>query len=204
MKNIFAIALLAVLAQTSSAQSYGGATISYNKITKGCASNSVCSSSPVGGQLFVGAKMPESLRADLSIVGVESFEAGFLTLGQKTSRYSTRVGTGPSAVTTNYREHVDGNALYAAVVSRMAMGGDLHLTGRVGLAYVSSTLKDEANGISMGAKTSNRIAPLLGLGLEYAVVDDLVLVSRLDFTRRAVSNYSSNVFSLSGGVQYNY
>jgi hypothetical protein len=204
MKNIFAIALLVVLAQTANAQSYGGASISYNKAAKGCATNSVCSASPVGGSLYVGAKMSDSLQADLSVLGVDSVEAGLFTLGQKSSRYTTRVGTGLSAVTTNYREHVESNALYAAAVGRMVVAGGVNLTGRLGLAYVSSTLKTVANGISMGATTSNRIAPLLGVGVDYDILDDLALVSRFDFTRRSVANYSSNVFSLSAGVQYKY
>lgn len=204
MKNIFAIALLAVLAQSANAQSYGGASISYNKAAKGCATNSVCSSSPVGGSLYVGAKMSDRLQADLSAVGIDSVEAGIFTLGQKSSRYSTRVGTGLSAVTTNYHEHVESNALYAAAVGRMVVGDGFNLTGRVGLAYVSSTLKTGANGISLGATTSNRIAPLLGVGVDFAVLDELSLVSRLDFTRRSVANYSSNVFSLSAGVEYKY
>lgn len=204
MKNIFAVALLALLAQTVNAQSYGGASISYNKAAKGCATNSVCSASPVGGLVYVGAKLSDSLQADLSFLGVDSVETGFFTLGHKSSRYTTRVGTGLSAVTTNYREKVESNALYAAAVGRMVAGDGINLTGRVGLAYVSSTLKTVANGISLGATTSNRLAPFLGVGVDFDVLDDLALVSRFDFTRRSVANYSSNVFSLSAGVQYRY
>ncbi|MEY4766694.1 MAG: hypothetical protein RI907_3367 [Pseudomonadota bacterium] len=213
-----AVALMAVV-PAAFAQSYGGLSLAYVRNSATCPDGPAgyCSAKHLGGLAYVGAKLAESSQLDLGIGKLDAFEAGLMQLGSKsfnqdvvTSRLvsSVRVYT-----TTTDSGLMSANGLYGAGVAHMDLAEDLQMVARLGVSYVSTTLKKSrvvttSQGAytytSLGSSTDNRWQPFVGVGLEYKLMNELILSSRLDMTRVSANSRNGMAALFSVGAQIVY
>jgi len=202
------IALFGALS-TSHAQSYGGVGVGYSRIGVACGQSVACSAKRLGGLAYVGVALPESLAMDLGVAKLASFEVGMLSFGTKSvtteTFTTTRSGTRVTTTRSESRYFMDANGAFAAMVADTSvLTDDLVMSARFGIAYITSSLARRTDGVSVGAQTTNRGAPYLGLGVEYKLGAGLSANIRLDASKYGAEGRSGSLLLTSAGVSYQY
>ncbi len=210
MKNAVILSALLGFLGISSAQSYVGASLTLNKYAIGCAANNTCKNKLDGYDFRVGSKFsPEHVVDIADVLKIDRVEVGVARFGRvqsagsKSELYYNGVG-GTSTRVVSTANSIAANALYIAALSRSNVATDFDLVGKLGLAYVTSTSSYRSRGISEGSRVENHFAPLLGLGLEYGLIEGVSLDAGFDITRFRTDGRSGAIKSVRIGANYTY
>jgi hypothetical protein len=213
MRNTIVLGSLALVAVCSQAEGYVGGSFLLNKHVIGCAENNACSNKMGGYQLLAGARLSDRFSFKTDEFALDTVEIGLSKFGRiDASRsvvgyYYPTVAPRKGLLTARAvpaTTSVSSNALYSALIARAKVIPDVELTGKLGLAYVSSTSHDTREGVSVGSQTENHFAPLFGLGAEYTVMEGLGVSVDLATTNFKINGESGRLRSLGIGVRYHY
>ncbi len=176
-KIIFWIALAA--ASAAHADGYLALDYANAKFSVDCDAGNTCSQKRGGLALRWGAPLPESYSLKLGDFSVDTMEAGWFKSGRRTSSGSALeyvlVGGTTRQTSVPFSNELSAQGIYGAVVGRYTIAPDWFAYGRLGLAYVNTTNSLTHNNLSAGSVTENHWSPLLGLGVEYAVIPNFKL-----------------------------
>jgi OOP family OmpA-OmpF porin len=167
------------------AQLYGGATYGASYVDFDCTPIPNCKHEDTGYKLYSGFNITAHIAAELGYVGfgkgtAETVRSGFLLKHQQAV----------SALVLNGAFRID--------MTRNATG-----IVRLGLARVRAKASGSIAGVPL-SDTETSVAPYLGLGLEYAVADNLKAIAAVDFTKSEIDDEKSDARLISLGLQYGF
>lgn len=196
MKKIIAMMSLGVYGCGALAQGYAGALIAFTKFNGGCEAGLSCGNKPLGMKVFAGTRLADDSVIQLGVGAVDTVEVGAFRMGSRNGQGITQVsitgGTQDAALTNR----LTSDGLYIAAGAHMPIVEGLSFTPKLGVAYVTTSLKTWVNGVSAGNVSENHFAPYGSLGLEYLAPNDIRLTASVDVTRskaQGVSTVSSLV-----------
>jgi opacity protein-like surface antigen len=211
MRKIFLATGLCFAPLLAWSQAYFEASYSLSKVSISCADNNKCDSSLSAYHLLVGAAAPEWMRLDFGDgVKVDGVEVGYARYGSihATGVVRKRVNVGspsPAFANVPVGNKLAADSVFAHWVGRAPVGVEgLNLVGKVGLAYVSTTSQYTEGGLSMGGSTHGRFSPLIGIGAEYKIFDELNISVGYEGLRFKVDSQSGYVHGLNLGLQAKY
>lgn len=191
MKRIVVAAMMAGLCSAASAQGYAGAVASLSRLDFGCTNGSACDEKGMGFKLYAGTKLSPARTLNFGIGAVDAIEMSYLKFGKGKTKGSTEIdffedgSIFPFPVDTTETALAD--ALTVAAVAHVPIIADQFLVaGRLGVAYVSSTLRRTLDNKSAGGKTSSSFQPYAGLGLEFVIPNVVKIVGSADWTKYEV------------------
>lgn len=205
MKNIFVTCSLLVACSVTLAQGYAGAVVALTNFDANCGEQMSCDNKGHGVKVYFGSKLAKESQIDLGFAKLDSVEVGLINFGKGRLSYSRAFvdpDNGPylvNAATVN-----TANALTAAAVIRMPVFDGAAFLVRPGLAYVSSTQRYYVSGVQDGSETATKFKPYLGLGVEYAPMDNFKIVGSFDFTQFDVAGQKANLKSLGLGAEIGF
>lgn len=171
-KIIFLVALAA--ASVAHADGYLALDYANAKFSVDCDAGNTCSQKRGGLALRWGGQLPEGYSLKLGDFSLDTMEAGWIKSGRHTSSGENAevilVGSTPRSRSVPFSNELSAQGIYGAVIGRYTIAPDWSAYGRLGLAYVSTTNAFTHNNLSAGSVTENHWSPLLGLGIEYAVI----------------------------------
>lgn len=185
MKKIVLAAVLSTMAVAASAQVYVAGHVGKSKVDANCSDMVSCDKEGTGYKLTLGYKLNpmaalEASYVDLGKVKGKASDSGFLIDGDlKTDGY---------LLAAAFRHHATPS---------------VSLVGRLGLAVLNSKLTGRIGRVS-ASQDYNTTQPYVGLGAEYALVQQLRLTAGADFTRVKVDGATGSVRLFSIGAQYDF
>lgn len=167
------------------AQLYGGATFGASYVDFDCSGIPNCKHEDTGFKLYGGFNITANIATELGYIGfgkgtAEVVGGGFVVKAKEEA----------TAVVLNGAFRFDMTPNFAGVV-------------RLGIANVRA----KASASSMGVRESwseTKIAPYMGLGLEYTVAQSLKAVAAIDLTKSEIDDEKSDVRLISLGLQYGF
>jgi len=166
-------------------QLYGGATYGASYVDFDCTPIPDCKHEDTGFKLYSGFNITANIAAELGYVG---FGKG-------------KAETAFGGFVTRARQEVSALVLNGAL--RLDMTPDFTGLVRLGLARVRTKVSASALGLS-NSTSEIAIAPYVGLGLEYTLMQDLKAVAAIDFTQSEIDDEKSDVRLISLGLQYGF
>ncbi len=202
-------ALGPVLAQTVAPNAYVLAAVSHGKLGIACAAGAHCEARQLGGRVAVGANLPTAWRLALGPAVLDTVEVGYSQLGShvQTQGVSKTVFVGtatPARRVVQSKVDVSAVALTLDALTHARLADDLTAWLRVGLAAVATTAKSFDDGASLGSVTENHLAPHLGLGVDWALTQAVVLSAGVDSTRVSASGASGRSMALHLGAKVGF
>ncbi len=159
--------------------SYGGAIAGLMEVDSSCAPS--CDHRGKFGKLYVGTQV-----APLLFV-----EAAIMNLGQSRFNTSTNASLQAASVSLAYRK-----SFYRQFLT---------LSGRVGMSYQQVSMKTPAQGANPATeKTTLKLQPLLGLGAEIAITENVNAVASADFSRVKMSDKAVPISAFGLGLSLNF
>ncbi len=174
MKKILLAAALVASCGLASAQGYAGALVGLTSVGYDCPTGASCDDSDTGFKLYGGYEVSPNLSVE---VGFTDFGKG--EIGNVSAKAS---------------------ALSLVGAYRVAFTPEFTGVARLGLASVKGKLSNNAG---YSASDSN-IKLYAGLGLEYALSNDMKLVGAFDLTNAEVENNDANVYIVGIGAQIGF
>jgi hypothetical protein len=208
MKRIVVAAMLAGLGSVACAQGYAGAVLSLSRLDFGCVDGNTCDEKGRGFKIYAGSKLSPGRTLNLGIGKLDAIEVSYLKFGKAKASGSKEIMfyedsfVFPFPVDTTETALAD--ALTLAAVVHVPVVDQLTAVGRLGVAYVSSTLRSTVDGKTMGATTSNKFKPYAGLGLEYGIPNVVKVVGSFDWTKYEVNDRKGNAKMFGLGVETNF
>ena len=190
MKQLFLGAAALILSAAAAAETYVGAAIGPSNIEANCDLTSSCDKGDTGFKIYGGYVLPQSPLAGLAV------EGAYIDFGKANATYAFGLVSRSTEV----------SALTLNAALRLAFTPALHGVGRLGLAYVEG--KDSGVNViglvQADAKSTSKIEPYFGLGLEYAINKQFKLTGAADFTSYDTGRDSGSARLLSIGAQYSF
>jgi hypothetical protein len=211
------IGIVALAAFAVHAEGYIGLEYARSKISTDCVQSADCSQSQKKGafNLKWGTQLPEAYSLKLDNLSIDTIEFGAFKSGRVDSTgteygaYWKNRAQAPTPARTNspwaVSSDLKAQGVYAAVVGRYALPADISLYGRLGLAYVSTTLNTMrqlqvspyTSEQSIGSVTEQHLSPWVGLGVEYAVLPGFKLNAGLQMFKIKTSTVSDSTLNTS-------
>lgn len=189
MKRTLVGIVLAGLYATASAQGYVGAIVGLSNYDIDCNRLSPCDKKGKAVKLYAGTQLKKGL-VDTERFKLDTIEVGYIRFGGVRTTNGTRqdtredLDTGDTIVTSRTMgTDAQANAIVLAGVGRFIITPSLTASGKLGVAYVNTTIDQTLGGASWGSETKSKLKPYLGLGIEYAVTDKLKVVGSFDYTK---------------------
>lgn len=210
MKNVVIFGALLAASSLCAAQGYVGAVAAFARLSESCTAGYECSGSQTKGfKLFAGARLSPSQTLNLGPARINRVEVAAMRFGRVNSNgletiyvLNDSFDVVPQDVASKHE--VSANALAVAAVAEIPVTSDLAVLARVGVAYVTATMSTTLDGTSNGSKSGNAIRPYLGLGVEYALPNDIQLVSSIDWTRYSVGTLSGSATQIGFGASVGF
>lgn len=212
MNRVFLFAILNAVAYASHAQGYVGAVRSLTSVDFNCGSSSDCDKSSKGWRFYGGVKLAPANVIDLGGIGkIDSVEVAYMRFGLAAANgtrpiinYDGDTDTStPVDLPVSYRAQAD--AIAASMVARFPLFDQFSLAGRLGVAYVSSTIKTvDSNGASFFSETATKFKPYIGLSVEYDIPSVVKVVGTLDMTHYDVSGRKGNMRMFGLGAEKSF
>ncbi len=177
MKKMVLAAVLAAIAGSASAQGYVGAVTGLTRYSVDCTGTTRCDKSDTGYKVYGGYQINPHW-------GVE---VGYTDFGK------TKGTVGALDL------EVEAKAFSAVGVLRGQFSTDWSGVLRLGIASVKSKLST-----AFGSKSESNVKAYAGIGLEYALTNELKVTASGDFTDAEVEDQSGGVKMLSLGLQYGF
>lgn len=207
-----AVLLASLLAATSwaSAQGYVGAVAALSRLSDGCTESYRCSGTQAKGfKVFAGTRLPQGQGLDLGVGQVNRVEVSAMRFGRVNSRSNITVPDlnedfDPIDREVTVSDQVRADALTVAAVAEFPVMDQFSLVAKLGVAYVTSTVKFTQDGAGMGSKSQNSIRPYAGVGVEVTVPGDIRVMGTVDWTRYAVDGRSGSATQLGLGASVSF
>lgn len=204
MKRFVAAATLAVLASSSMAQGYAGAVLALTRLNFDCKDSWSCDKASAGLKLYGGTKFKKGL--DFGVGVIDALEVGYMKAGKGKSSGSKVVqyindDNDIAAKSVSASESALADAMFVSAVAHLPIMDDMKLSARVGVAYVSATLRNVQEGTPRGGVTTSKVKPYAGLGLEYEIPNLMKVVGGFDWTQFEVQDRKGSVKLFGVGVE---
>lgn len=209
MKNIIVGAVLACVSAVAGAQGYVGAVAALSNYRIDCPNSIKCDKGGFAGKVYFGQDFQPSSVISLGAMKVGSFEFGFVNFGRSNSAAVDLLpsqtedalnGNEPLVYGTFGKTYI-AHALTAAMVGRIPLAGALNGVARVGVAYVSTTLKQSTNAASNGSVTEAKLKPYVGFGIEYEIANLVTVTGGVDITQYQAGGNKGTLTLLGIGAQ---
>lgn len=192
MKKVCLLLAVGLHCGVGFAQSYAGALIAFTKFHGGCEAGLSCSSKPLGMKLFAGTRLPDDTAIKFGSGAIDIVEVGAVRFGSRSGRgIGQAVDADDNVFDVPVKTKLTADGVYIAAGAHLPLIDRLTFTPKLGLAYVTTSLKGFADGSSMGSVSENHIAPYGSLGLEYAGPYDIKLTATVDWTRAKTQGVSA-------------
>lgn len=178
MKRILAMVALSGAAFAASAEGYAGAVFALTKVEAGCLSGYSCDLKGRGGKLYAGSKLSAAKAVDFGFGKIDAIEIAYLKFGDTKAELPA-----PDVFNPALREYSVTDAIAVAAVAHVPVVDQVSVVGKLGVAYVSSTLRKAQDNTSLGGVTENHFRPYLALGLEYDIPSVVKIVASVDVTK---------------------
>ena len=189
MKRLAVFFVVCGVMVSANAQSYLGAIKALTSASISCSEQTTdCKKSGKGWRLYGGSRLTQDKKIDLGFIQIDGIEVGYSKFSEVTSRGVGSVDYLDSDGEAQVRDGVanfkiQADALTAAAVTHFQIVDDLTFSARLGVAYVSSTVRTTLDGLPKKASTASKIKPYLGVGFEYTVIPDWKVVGMFDMTQ---------------------
>lgn len=193
----------------ANAQGYVGAVRSFTNIGYECPPGMNCDKSGHGWRFYGGTKLSASKQIDLGIGKVDSVEVGYLkyaqviSSGQATVDYLNDVGD-PATRIAPTALRIQADALTLAMVARFPLVDQLSASARLGVAYVSSTVRHDLDGMTNTSETTTKLKPYVGFGVEYDIPSVVKVVGTFDLTKVNAGGFSGNARMIGLGAEKSF
>lgn len=200
---------ICVASTASNAQGYVGAVRSFTNIGYDCPQGMTCDKSGHGWRFYGGTKLSASSQIDLGIGKIDSIEVGYLKYaqvvsgGQTTIDYLNSVGE-PDTRVVPTALRIQADALTLAMVARFPLIDQLSASARLGVAYVSSTVRRDLDGMTNTSETTTKLKPYVGLGVEYDIPSIVKLIGTFDLTKIDAGGFSGNARMIGLGAERSF
>lgn len=171
------------------AQGYAGALLTLSNVADGCVLADKCDKRSVGAKVYFGSRLREEDKLKLGPVSLSAVEVSYIRGGtarssqvQEVERLD-EVNGGTVFEDARFKSRVRASALTLAGVVELPITSGVTASAKGGIAYVSATANAQIDGDSYGSKSTNRISPYFGLGIQVAVTPSIRLVGGLDAFR---------------------
>jgi len=200
-----------LVSPVSHAQGYVGAVAALSSVGMDCSDTLSCDKKGHGFKMYGGTKLSPANQINLGGFGkIDAVEVGVLTFGKFSSSVPVSYpvydpDTGGS--TTQNRvssSSYTSNALTVAAVANFPILSDLAFSLKLGAAYESSTIRNYVDGAGNGSDTSTKLKPYIGLGLSYAVLNSVKIVSSYDRIAFDVAGQKSNASMFGLGAEIGF
>lgn len=178
-----------MMASPAHAQGYAGALLSLSNVADGCVLADKCDKRSVAAKVYFGSRLREEDKLKLGPVSLSAVEVSYIRGGTARSSQVLPVervdeaNGGTVFEDAQFKSRVRASALTLAGVVELPIASGVTASAKAGIAYVSATANAQIDGDSYGSKSTNRISPYLGLGIQVAVTPSIRLVGGLDAFR---------------------
>ena len=202
MYRFFVAGLLFSLSMLANAQGYIGVAAAKSNVGIDCAGKTLCDHKGFGAKLYAGTKMSAGDPVDAVEVGVMNF-------GKSRSSALVNyddVNTPITGISTLREVSTVGlvNALTFSGVLNFTVTDGLVLTTKMGVAYVSSTVRTYVDGAPNGSVTATKFKPYLGLAASFSVDENVKLVGSYDLTVFDVDGKKSHAGMMGLGAEVQF
>lgn len=210
MKRLITASVLSLVALSAYSQGYVGAVRSLTNVDFDCSNDTDCHKSSHGWKFYGGVKLAPASVIDLSIGRIDAVEVAYMRFGEARSAGLRTVGVydaNRSAVVQVVKDvayKAQADAISASLVGRFPVVSNFNLLGRLGVAYVSSTLRTDLGGVSDTSNTTTKLKPYLGLGFEYEIPSVMKLVGSMDVTRYDAVGRAGNLRMIGVGAETSF
>ncbi|RTL30106.1 MAG: hypothetical protein EKK47_11305 [Burkholderiales bacterium] len=195
MKKIFFAGVVCAVSFGAHAQGYFGVIRALTNVGFTCAPGDSCESKGQAWKFYGGTKLSPARTIDFGVGKIDAVEVSYFRTSAATASGPTQVDDFDSFgnivqrdTTAKVKAQVD--AIVLAGVARFPIVDQLSATAKLGLAYVSTTLRSEVDGLSYNSVTQTKLRPYVGLGVEYDIPSICTIVGSFDITRVDVSDSS--------------
>lgn len=209
MKRTLVGIVLVGLYATASAQGYAGALIGMSNYSLDCKGLSPCDKKDTGAKIFAGTQFKQGLlnterfKIDTLEVSFARFGTAKANTGEASYTYTGGTGT-PVTITSPTKAKASATALTLAGVGRVIITPRFTASAKLGAAVVQSTVERFIGGTSNGSETTQKFAPYVGLGLEFAVLDNVKVVGSFDHTKFDSDGFKGNLQMIGIGAQVGF
>lgn len=208
MKRTLVGIVLAGLYATASAQGYAGAVLGMSEYSLDCRGFTPCDKKANFAKVFAGNQFKQGL-VDTEHFKIDTIEVGFtrfgsVKMGTGTASYTYNDGFGLVTTTAPTRVSADATALSVAGVGRVLITQRFTGSLKLGVSVVQSTVDRYVANTRNGSETSTKFSPYAGLGLEFAVIDNVKLVGHFDYTKFKSDGFKGDLQSLGLGAQIGF
>lgn len=210
MKRLIAVFLLTISVFPVYAQGYVGAVRSLSNIDFNCSDEINCHKKGQAWRFYGGVRLAPKSVIDLGAGRIDAVEVAYMRFGAAHSGSYRTVNVydaNQAAVVQVVKDVVykaQADALSASFVARFPVVDNFNVLGRLGVAYVSSTLRTEVGGVSDSSETSTKLKPYAGLGLEYEIPSVVKIIGSLDWTRYDASGRSGSLRMIGLGAETSF
>ncbi len=200
MKRVLTLCASVLACSAASAEGYAGAVVALSRVEFGCTSGYSCDYKGHGGKLYAGTQLSANHSVDLGVGKLDALEFAYLKFGGARGNLDVPDPFNPQS----YNESALSDAVAVAGVAHFPVVDQFAIVAKLGLAYVSSTVRTAQNGKSLGETTENHVQPYGALGLEYAIPNVVKIVGSLDMTRYKVGSRKGNARMIGIGAETNF
>ncbi len=209
MKRFVAFSLLSVFVFSAYSQGYVGAVRSLSNIDFHCSDDVDCHKSGQAWRFYGGMRLAPGAAIDLGVGRIDAIEVAYMRFGsarsggtRTVSVFDVNLGIVDVVKDVAYKAQAD--ALSASLVARFPVVDDLNVLGRLGVAYVSSTLRTDVGGMSDTSQTATKLKPYAGLGVEYEIPSVMKIIGSIDWTRYDVAGRSGSMRMIGVGAETSF
>jgi opacity protein-like surface antigen len=177
MKRVLALAALSLVSVAACAEGYVGAVLALTRVEAGCPSGYTCNFRGHGGKLYAGTKLSADRAVDFSFGKIDAIEVSYLKFGGTKADLPP-----PDAFNPGLHESTVTDAIAVSAVAHVPVADQFSVVGKLGLAYVSSTIRGAQDTTSLGGVSENHLKPYIALGLEYDIPNVVKIVGSMDLT----------------------
>lgn len=208
--TVIGFALFSVAAQ---AQGYVGAVAALSSVGVDCSNTLSCDKKGRAVKLYAGTKLAGNNQIDFGVGKLTSIEFGMINFGKAESSRGqvfnaydpNNDGNGGTGDVLRVVSRVGtANALTLAAVADFPVTNEFSLAAKLGVAYVSSTLRTYVDGVANGSETETKLKPYLGLGASLSLADTFKVVGSYDLTAFDVAGRKSRASALGVGAEISF
>jgi hypothetical protein len=199
MKRVLTLCASVLACSAACAEGYAGAVAALSRVDFGCTPGYSCDYKGHGGKLYAGTQLSANNSLDLGVGKLDAVEFAYLKFGGARASLPA-----PDAFNPALHESALTDAVAVAAVAHFPVVDQFAIVAKLGVAYVSSTLRKAQDATSLGESTENHVQPYGAIGLEYAIPNVVKIVGSLDMTRYKVGSRKGNARMIGIGAETNF
>jgi hypothetical protein len=219
VKNIILVVAAMMSASVAFADGYVGVVRSKGNLAYKCNTGLECNKSTDLLRAYAGTRLDTRDQIDLmGAAKIDAIEVGYWR-GAKPSAHGVAQATyfepnagiiylsGDPGNTNPYlpvKYTIGFDAITLAASASAQLTDDFSFVGKAGVAYMVATKRYEFDGRSNQSWTAGKFKPYLGLGLNYKLLDGLVLTGAVDMSQYEVDGTKGSIKAIGVGAEYAY